>query len=50
MIASRMLTSYYFAYFLLVLPIVGRIEKHQEPASIEAAIASRKAELDATHG
>ncbi|BDV38721.1 hypothetical protein DSM21852_19740 [Methylocystis bryophila] len=50
LIASRLLTFCYFAYFLLVLPIVGRIEKAQEPASIEAAIASRKAELDATHG
>jgi len=51
LIAARLLTLAYFAYFLLVLPVLGRIEKSTEPASIEAAVASRKASvLDASHG
>ncbi len=52
LIAARLLTLAYFAYFLLVLPWLGRIEKPlAEPASIEAAVASRKASvLDASHG
>ena len=50
--ASRLLTLCYFAYFLVVLPVLGKIEKTpHEPASIEAAVASRKASvLDASHG
>jgi len=52
LIVSRLLTLCYFAYFLVVLPILGKIEKTpHEPASIEAAVASRKASvLDASHG
>ncbi len=50
LLASRLLTFCYFAYFLLVLPLLGKFEKApREPASIEAAVASRKAALDATH-
>ena len=51
LIAARLLTLLYFAYFLVVLPVLGKIEKSTEPASIEAAVASRKASvLDASHG
>ncbi|MBO6797305.1 cytochrome b/b6 [Maricaulis sp.] len=36
---GQLLTLYYFAYFLVILPIMGIIEKPKErPASIEAAV------------
>ncbi len=36
---GQLLTLYYFAYFLVVLPVMGLIEKPKErPASIEAAV------------
>ncbi|MEE2526455.1 cytochrome b/b6 [Hyphobacterium sp. HN65] len=36
---SQILTAYYFAYFLVILPVLGFIEKPKErPASIEASV------------
>ena len=36
---GQFLTFYYFAYFIIVLPVMGIIEKPKErPASIEAAV------------
>ena len=36
---GQFLTLYYFAYFIVVLPVLGIIEKPKErPASIEAAV------------
>ncbi len=50
LIASRLLTFCYFAYFLVVLPLLSKREKTlEEPASIDAAIASKKAAVDATY-
>ena len=41
-ILSRVATFYYFAYFLLILPIIGRIEKPSKlPESIDAACKKR---------
>ena len=41
---SQILTAYYFAYFLVVLPVLGFIEKPiQRPASIEASVLGDKA-------
>jgi hypothetical protein len=38
-IAARVLTIYYFAYFLVLLPVLGLIEKPKDrPASIDASI------------
>ena len=43
-IAARILTVYYFAHFLIVLPVVGLLEKPKPlPASItEAVLAKRR--------
>ena len=36
---AQFLTAYYFAYFIVILPLMGIIEKPKErPASIEAAV------------
>jgi quinol-cytochrome oxidoreductase complex cytochrome b subunit len=36
---GRLLTLYYFAYFLVILPLLGFIEKPtQRPASIEESV------------
>ncbi len=43
-VGSRILTAYYFAYFLIILPWLGKVEKPLPlPKSIgEAVLASRK--------
>jgi ubiquinol-cytochrome c reductase cytochrome b subunit len=42
-IASRAATIYYFAYFLLLLPLLGKIEKTKPlPESIHAYVESKK--------
>jgi len=39
---GRILTLYYFAYFLVILPLLGFIEKPtQRPASIEEAVLGK---------
>jgi ubiquinol-cytochrome c reductase cytochrome b subunit len=41
-ILSRVATFYYFAYFLLILPIIGKVEKPSKlPESIDAAYKKR---------
>ncbi|WP_319530382.1 cytochrome b/b6 [uncultured Cohaesibacter sp.] len=41
-IASQILTVYYFAYFLVVLPLLGKIEKPKPlPASINEAVLAK---------
>jgi len=36
---AQFLTLYYFAYFIVILPVLGIVEKPKErPASIEAAV------------
>ena len=41
-IASRILTAYYFLHFLVILPILGLIEKPKpRPASITEAILAK---------
>ena len=41
-ILSRVATFYYFAYFLLILPILGKIEKPKQlPESIDAAVTKK---------
>ncbi|WP_249696270.1 cytochrome b/b6 [Stappia sp. WLB 29] len=40
-IAARILTAYYFAHFLIILPLLGFLEKPKElPASISEAVLS----------
>ena len=40
---GQMLTLYYFAYFLLILPILGLVERPREtPDTVEADFAARK--------
>lgn len=40
---GRVLTIYYFAYFLVILPVLGFVEKPKErPASIDAAVTGGK--------
>ena len=40
-IAARILTTYYFAHFLIILPLLGFLEKPKElPASISEAVLS----------
>jgi ubiquinol-cytochrome c reductase cytochrome b subunit len=44
LIAARLFSAYYFLHFLVVLPWLGKHEKTlPEPASIEAAVAAKKA-------
>ena len=39
---GRILTLYYFAYFLVILPLLGFIEKPtQRPASIEESVLGK---------
>ncbi|SNY91488.1 ubiquinol-cytochrome c reductase cytochrome b subunit [Cohaesibacter sp. ES.047] len=41
-LASRILTVYYFAYFLVILPLLGKIEKPKPlPASINEAVLAK---------
>ena len=49
-IAARILTAYYFAHFLIILPLLGLIEKPRPlPASItETVLAKRAAPAEAT--
>ena len=50
-IAARVLTIYYFAYFLVLLPVLGLIEKPKDrPASIDASIRGGKAKHGAIGG
>jgi quinol-cytochrome oxidoreductase complex cytochrome b subunit len=43
-ILARISTAYYFAYFLIVLPVLGLIETPKErPASIDAAVLAKSA-------
>ena len=36
---AQFLTAYYFAYFIVILPVMGIVEKpKQRPASIEASV------------
>ena len=43
LLMGRVLTIYYFAYFLVVLPILGFVEKPKpRPASIEEAVLQEK--------
>ncbi|PWE16719.1 cytochrome b [Marinicauda salina] len=45
---ARVLTVYYFAYFLAILPLLGFIEKPKpRPASIEASVLGGKSEPNA---
>ncbi|QNL18148.1 cytochrome b/b6 [Hyphobacterium sp. CCMP332] len=42
-VLSQILTAYYFAYFLVILPVLGFIEKPKErPESIEASVLGNK--------
>ena len=42
-VASRMATFYYFTYFLLVLPLLGKFEKTMPlPESIESYVNAKK--------
>jgi len=42
--SARVLMAYYFLHFFVVLPLLGRIEKtEQPPESIEAAVAAKAA-------
>ena len=44
-IASRILTAYYFAHFLIILPLLGLIERPKPlPASISEAVLGKKAQ------
>ena len=49
---GQLLTLYYFAYFLLILPMLGLVERSREtPESIEAAFAAKHAKkASATSG
>ena len=41
--AARILTLYYFVYFLVVLPVLGRIERPKPlPASISEAVLAKR--------
>jgi ubiquinol-cytochrome c reductase cytochrome b subunit len=43
LILGQILTAYYFAYFLVVLPVLGFIEKPKErPVSIEASVLGKQ--------
>ena len=36
---AQFLTAYYFAYFIVILPVMGIVEKPKDrPASIEASV------------
>jgi quinol-cytochrome oxidoreductase complex cytochrome b subunit len=38
-LVARIFTAYYFAYFLIILPVLGRVEKTKPlPASISKAV------------
>ncbi len=40
---ARILTAYYFLYFLVILPVLGLVERPKDrPASIEASVLGRK--------
>jgi ubiquinol-cytochrome c reductase cytochrome b subunit len=50
-IISQLATLYWFAYFLVLLPVLGVIEKPlEQPASIEAAFAAEHPEVTAGVG
>ena len=45
---GQLLTLYYFAYFLIILPMLGMVERSREtPESIEAAFAAKHAHKQA---
>jgi quinol-cytochrome oxidoreductase complex cytochrome b subunit len=45
---GRVLTIYYFAYFLVILPVLGFVEKPKErPASIDASVTGGKSSAPA---
>ena len=48
LLLGRVLTLYYFAYFLVILPVLGFVEKPKpRPASIEADVLGSKKSSDA---
>ena len=43
-IAARILTAYYFAYFLIIMPVVGLLERPKPlPTSITEAVLAKNA-------
>lgn len=50
-VASRLCTAYYFAYFIIILPLLGKIERTQPvPASIAEAVLGKSAAASSHQG